>query len=183
MSSARWSRRVGPVPRGLAHPLATIARMPAGTGRLTWMHRAYTGLLVLLLVSMPIGVTLAWAAIGYFGIVDLGLGRALTHAVATRLGSDREDELIALGWTALALMFLLGTVGALVLAAVTPWMVNDLLKIPDALAGETARSFYLLAASLPIVVSTAGPFATHCRSSSATSQSNPTRVPRIPRSW
>jgi O-antigen/teichoic acid export membrane protein len=101
-------------------------------------------------------LTLAWAAIGYFAIVDLGLGRALTHAVATRLGSDREDELIALGWTALALMFLLGTAGALLLAAVTPWMVNDLLKIPSALAGETARSFYLLAASLPIVVSTAG---------------------------
>src|SRR5215207_1231394 len=91
-------------------------------------------------------LTLAWAAIGYFGLVDLGLGRALTHAVATRLGSDREDELIALGWTALALMFLLGTAGALVLAAVTPWMVNDLLKIPGALAGESARSFYLLAA-------------------------------------
>ena len=41
-------------------------------------------------------LTLAWAAIGYFGLVDLGLGRALTHAVATRLGSDREDELVAL---------------------------------------------------------------------------------------
>src|SRR4051812_5597637 len=39
-------------------------------------------------------LTLAWATIGYFGLVDLGLGRALTHAVATRLGSDREDELV-----------------------------------------------------------------------------------------
>ena len=46
-------------------------------------------------------LTLAWAAIGYFSLVDLGLGRALTHAVATRLGSDREDELVSIGWTAL----------------------------------------------------------------------------------
>jgi O-antigen/teichoic acid export membrane protein len=101
-------------------------------------------------------LTLAWAAIGYFGLVDLGLGRALTHAVATRLGSDREDELVALGWTALALMFFLGALGATALAAATPWLVTDLLKIPAGLRAESARSFYLLALSLPIVVSTAG---------------------------
>lgn len=101
-------------------------------------------------------LTLAWATIGYFGLVDLGLGRALTHAVATRLGSDHEDELVALGWTALGLMFLLGALGAVALVAATPWLVSDLLKIPPSLQAESARSFYLLALSLPIVVSTAG---------------------------
>lgn len=101
-------------------------------------------------------LTLAWAAIGYFGLVDLGLGRALTHAVATRLGSDREEELVSIGWTALLLMFLLGVLGAAALAAATPWIVNDLLRIPSGLAQESVRSFYLLAASLPMVVSTAG---------------------------
>src|SRR3954470_17700094 len=95
---------------------------------------------------------LAWAAIGYFGFVDLGLGRALTHAVATRLGSEREEELDALGWTALMLMFGLGAVGALVLTVATPWIVSDLLDIPAALVEESTRSFYLLAACLPIVV-------------------------------
>jgi len=101
-------------------------------------------------------LTLVWATIGYFSLVDLGLGRALIHAVATRLGSSREDELVALGWTALALMFLLGALGAVALAAATPWLVTDLLKIPPTLRAESARSFYLLALALPIVVSTAG---------------------------
>jgi len=101
-------------------------------------------------------LTLAWATIGYFGLVDLGLGRALTHAVATRLGSDREAELVPIGWTALGLMFLLGGAGAVALAAATPWLVTGLLKIPPHLRAESARSFYLLALSLPIVVSTAG---------------------------
>jgi O-antigen/teichoic acid export membrane protein len=101
-------------------------------------------------------LTLAWAAIGYFSLVDLGLGRALTHAVATRLGSDRQDELVSIGWTALLLMFLLGALGAAALAAATTWIVNDALKIPRALVAESSRSFYLLAASLPMVVSTAG---------------------------
>lgn len=101
-------------------------------------------------------LTLAWAAIGYFGLVDLGLGRALTHAVATRLGSNREDELVAVTWTALGVMFLLGALGAVMLAAATPWLVTVALKIPPGLTAESARSFYLLAASLPFVVSTAG---------------------------
>src|SRR5512132_2100206 len=101
-------------------------------------------------------LTLAWAAIGYFGLVDLGLGRALTHAVATRLGSNREEELVSIGWTALLLMFLFGVLGAAALAAATPWIVHDLLRIPGGLAQESVRSFYLLAASLPMVVSTAG---------------------------
>ena len=101
-------------------------------------------------------LTLAWAAVGYFGFVDLGLGRALTHAVATRLGSEREHELTALGWTALTLMFLLGVVGGVALAAGTPWFVKDVLKVPPTLARETTRAFYLLAAVLPVVVVTAG---------------------------
>jgi O-antigen/teichoic acid export membrane protein len=101
-------------------------------------------------------LTLAWAAVGYFGFVDLGLGRALTHAVATRLGSEREHELSAVGWTALTLMFLLGVIGGVALATGTPWFVKEVLRVPPALGPETVRSFYLLAAVLPIVVTTAG---------------------------
>ncbi|HXT16673.1 MAG TPA: flippase [Gemmatimonadaceae bacterium] len=101
-------------------------------------------------------LTLAWVIVGYFGFVDLGLGRALTHAVASRLGSQQEEELETLGWTALMLMFALGTVGALVLTVATPALVGRVMHIPDALQPETTRAFYILAASLPIVVSTAG---------------------------
>src|SRR6185437_11838065 len=75
---------------------------------------------------------------------------------ATRLGSEREHELTALGWTALTLMFLLGVVGGVALAAGTPWFVKDVLKVPPTLARETTRAFYLLAAVLPVVVVTAG---------------------------
>jgi O-antigen/teichoic acid export membrane protein len=99
---------------------------------------------------------LAWAVIGYFGLCDLGLGRALTHAVATRLGSEQEGELEAIGWTALMAMFALGVVGALVLIVATPALVTHVLEIPPSLAAESERAFYLLALSLPMVVSTAG---------------------------
>ena len=91
-------------------------------------------------------LTLAWAAIGYFNLFDLGLGRALTQIVAARLGSEQETaELTTVAWTALALMLLLGVLGGLVLAAVTPWIVRTGLNIPPSLITESIGAFYLLA--------------------------------------
>jgi O-antigen/teichoic acid export membrane protein len=102
-------------------------------------------------------LTLAWAAIGYFSLFDLGLSRALTQAVAVRLGM-REDErdLSAISWTALWLMLVLGVAGAGVLALAAPWLVERVLNIPGDLRQESLVSFYLLAISLPLVVTTAG---------------------------
>ncbi len=120
------------------------------------------------LVSIPIlirhlgtprfGVlTLAWAMIGYFSLFDFGLGRALTQAVAARLGSrDAEAELPELVWTALGLMLALGTVGGALLMVVSPWMVDTLLKVPATLRDESVGAFILLGISMPAVVCTAG---------------------------
>lgn len=102
-------------------------------------------------------LTLAWAAIGYFSLFDFGLSRALTQAVASRLGSrEGRADLPAVTWTALILMLLLGLVGGALLAVLSPWLVRDILVIPAALGEETLDAFYLLALSLPSVVSTAG---------------------------
>ena len=102
-------------------------------------------------------LTLAWAAIGYFGLFDLGLGRALTQAVAASLGTNgSEEELAEVTWTALWLMFALGVLGALLLAALTPWIVMHGLNIPLELMNESRIAFYFLAVSLPFVVTTAG---------------------------
>ncbi len=101
-------------------------------------------------------LTLAWMVIGYFSLFDLGLGRALTKLVAEKLGAGQEREIPALVWTALLLMSVLGLVGTAALLLLAPWMVRDALKIPERLQPETLRAFYLLALSIPLVVSTAG---------------------------
>lgn len=102
-------------------------------------------------------LTLAWAAIGYFNLFDLGLGRALTHAIAVRLGgAQSSDDLGTVAWTALALMLVLGAIGGVILAALTPWIVQHGLNIPPSLVHESLGVFYLLALSLPFVVTTAG---------------------------
>jgi O-antigen/teichoic acid export membrane protein len=101
-------------------------------------------------------LSLAWIVVGYFSLFDLGIGRALTKFIADKLGTNEEHVIPPLAWTSLLLMLILGVVGALVTLALSPWLVHRLLKIPQGLQAETLYGFYLLAASIPIVTTTAG---------------------------
>lgn len=101
-------------------------------------------------------LTVAWVVLGYFGLFDMGVGRALTKVVSERLGTRHDGELPSLVWTALLLMFLLGVAGAATLTLLTPWLVGDVLKITPEHEAETRHAFYLLAFSLPWVISTTG---------------------------
>ncbi|MBA4156800.1 MAG: oligosaccharide flippase family protein [Gemmatimonadetes bacterium] len=136
--------------------------------RNTLINLAGQGVPVLVaLVALPIlikglgterfGVlTLAWIAIGYFSLFDLGLGRALTQLVSEKLAAGEEDRIPSLVRATLLLMLLLGLSGALLLLVLAPWMVRSALAIPTALQGETLSALYLLALSLPFVIGTTG---------------------------
>lgn len=101
-------------------------------------------------------LSLAWMVVGYFSLFDLGLGRALTKLTAEKLGTEHENQIPALVWTALFLMVLLGLVGVLIGILVSTWLVYDVLKIPTELKQETLIAFYLLVVSIPIVIATTG---------------------------
>jgi len=101
-------------------------------------------------------LTIAWMVVGYFGLFDLGLGRALTKLVAEKLGAGQDTEVPPLVWTAMSLMTGFGVLGAVVVALLSPWLVGSALKIPPELQTETLRAFSLLAASIPLVIVTTG---------------------------
>jgi O-antigen/teichoic acid export membrane protein len=101
-------------------------------------------------------LTIAWMVVGYFSLFDLGLGRAMTNLVAQSLGGNRQDELPAIVWTANGVMAVMGVVGAIALAAITPLLTHSLLKVPLSLQPETLHSLFLLSLSVPLVISTAG---------------------------
>lgn len=101
-------------------------------------------------------LTLSWMVLGYFSLFDLGLGRALTKMVAETLGLGREDELPSLVGTALALMMALGLAGTACVGLLSSWLVGSLLKVPAEFQRETLYAFYLMAAALPFVITTAG---------------------------
>jgi O-antigen/teichoic acid export membrane protein len=103
-------------------------------------------------------LTLGWIVLGYFSLFDLGLGRALTQAVAARLGGrgGDEGEVPAVIWTSVAAMSALGVVGMVVTLAVSPVMVRRVLNVPTELQHETLQAFAVMAISIPIVILTAG---------------------------
>ena len=101
-------------------------------------------------------LTLAWSLIGYFSLFDFGLGRTLTQAVAERLGTGREQDVPVVLWTALTLMIVLGLVGLLAGAMLTPWIVRRVLRIPTSLEAETITAFLILALSVPATIATSG---------------------------
>jgi O-antigen/teichoic acid export membrane protein len=95
---------------------------------------------------------LMWAIIGYFSVLDLGLGRATTKFVAEALaGQDSARAQQVAGFTA-AGQTALGILGGVVLAAVAPWLVSGVLHVPAGLTGEAVLAFRWLALSVPFVV-------------------------------
>ncbi|MBZ5533424.1 MAG: flippase [Acidobacteriia bacterium] len=101
-------------------------------------------------------LTLAWVVVGYFGLFDFGLGRALTKLVAEKLGQGEAAKIPPLVWTSVVLMGGIGLIGTVVMFALSPWIVHSIVKVPAGLRDESLTAFYWLSISIPIVVITAG---------------------------
>jgi O-antigen/teichoic acid export membrane protein len=98
-------------------------------------------------------LTLAWTVVGYFGFLDLGLGRAATRFVAGLVGAGRADGVSRVVWTALALQILLGIAGAALIALAAPFLAQDVLRLTDpTLLAETHQALVLVGVGLPFVL-------------------------------
>ncbi len=95
-------------------------------------------------------LSLAWIVVGYFALLNLGIGPATTKFVAELLGKGEIEKLPELVWTALASLSCLGLAAGILLAAASPALVDRLLRIPSALHGQAHEIFLILAISLPI---------------------------------
>lgn len=93
-------------------------------------------------------MALAWTALGYFSLFDLGLGRAVTHAVADRRGAGKDHEIGSVIWTSLAVILPISLVAGAVLLVLAPWVVQ-LLSMPSELRDEGVMAFRVLAVAVP----------------------------------
>lgn len=97
-------------------------------------------------------LSIAWVLLNYLSLFDLGLGRATTKFLAECLGRGEHHRVSSLVWTSLWAQALLGIVGTALAAAATPFLVDHVLKLTPALRAETSLTFFMLAASLPVVL-------------------------------
>jgi O-antigen/teichoic acid export membrane protein len=99
-------------------------------------------------------LTLIWIVMGYFSLLDLGFGKALTKIIAEYLGKNEEDDVSAIIWSALAIVLLIGSAAVPIVFLQAPWLVQTALKIPRELQREAIISVNILAFCIPVVICT-----------------------------
>ncbi|MFN7645748.1 MAG: flippase [Burkholderiales bacterium] len=99
-------------------------------------------------------LTLVWAVVSYFGVFDLGLGRALTQQVSAAIGAGRADEMCEIAAAGLWVMVALGAIAGAALWFAAPAGVA-LLK-SDADPHEAIDAARALAWAMPFVVLASG---------------------------
>jgi O-antigen/teichoic acid export membrane protein len=99
-------------------------------------------------------LTLLWAVINYFGLFDMGLGRALTHRLSAAMGSGREEEVGPVARDGLSLMVGLGVVAGIVLWVSAPFGVALLAHEGD--PAEAVAAVRAIAWAMPFVLLTSG---------------------------
>lgn len=99
-------------------------------------------------------LTLIWALVSYFGLFDLGLGRALTQQLASILDGPDHNHTGQTVVTSLILMLGLGILAALIIFIFGPIGLKYIKSIPD--YTEVLNSIYIMAFSMPFILLTSG---------------------------
>lgn len=94
-------------------------------------------------------LAIAWLLLGYFGLFDLGLGRATAQRMAT-LKNASVAERAQTFWTALTLNVGLGTIGALLIWPVTAYFFGNVFNVDDTLRPEIQAAVPWLVLAVPI---------------------------------
>lgn len=120
--------------------------------------------LVLALVTVPLYIRLvgadrygvlaiAWVLLGYFGMFDLGLGRATTYQIAA-LKDAPDEERASVFWSAVMINLGMGIFGGAVLWLCSHYFFSYLFKVDGALRDEVISSIGLLGFAVPIATLT-----------------------------
>jgi O-antigen/teichoic acid export membrane protein len=100
-------------------------------------------------------LTLIWTAIGYFGLFDFGLGRALTQRVAAMRAHEGSLDLAEIA-QGLWLVVIFGLLGAGVMHGVGLYYVSEVLDLSGPALREAQLAVVISAWSIPLVTVSSG---------------------------
>lgn len=90
---------------------------------------------------------LLWAVLGYMGVLDLGLGRAVSQRIAQAEESTRAADVL---WSGVWLSVVMGFLGGLLLAWLAPWLSNTVFSTPPDLRLELEAALVWMLLALPL---------------------------------
>lgn len=96
-------------------------------------------------------LAIIWLLLGYFGLFDLGLGRATAQSIATRRDSS-DKERAQVFWTALLLNLGLGVLGGLLVWPIFCLFFDNIFKVDEALRPEIYHAIPWLILALPMAI-------------------------------
>lgn len=99
-------------------------------------------------------LTLIWAIVSYFGLFDLGLGRALTQQLAVAFAEKSHQRVGPLLTTAMILMAAMGMIASIIMVSSAQWGVSLINSVPD--RNEAVLTVWIMAISMPVIVMTSG---------------------------
>ncbi len=94
-------------------------------------------------------LAIAWLLLGYFGLFDLGLGRATAQRIAA-LRDGTAGQRAETFWTALALNVGLGVVGGLLIWPIAAYFFGNVFKVEEALRPEVQAAVLWLILAVPM---------------------------------
>ena len=94
-------------------------------------------------------LAIAWLLLGYFGLFDLGLGRATAQRIAA-LREGTTAQRAETFWTALALNVGLGVVGGLLIWPLAAYFFGNVFNVEDALRPEVQAAVPWLILAVPM---------------------------------
>ena len=94
-------------------------------------------------------LAIAWLLLGYFGLFDLGLGRATSFRVASLKDATPEARASTV-WSAVCVNLVMGIVGGIVLWGAAGYFFGHVLKAPETLRPEILAGVPMLAAAVPV---------------------------------
>lgn len=94
-------------------------------------------------------LAVAWLLLGYFGLFELGLGRATSQHIASLPDSDGPGRARTF-WTALALNVGLGVIGGLLIWPAATYFFGNFFKVDDALRPEMQAAVFWLVLAVPV---------------------------------
>ena len=92
-----------------------------------------------------------WALLGYFGFMDLGLGRAVTQRMSRQTDAT-DTERSNMLWTALSLSFFLGVAGSALLWLGADYLLTSTIEMSDSSLQEAKVAIYWLLPALPLLL-------------------------------
>jgi O-antigen/teichoic acid export membrane protein len=94
-------------------------------------------------------LAVAWLLLGYFGLFDLGLGRATAQRIAA-IGDSSSEQLASTFWTALTMNVSLGVVGGLIIWPVAIYFFGHFFSVEAVLRPELAAAIPWLVLAVPL---------------------------------